>query len=200
MIRRERGGRKQPRLAQRATRAAVRPLAGELGRRVSPGVAARPLIMTSQHFRTRAVVALTMCLNACNRYEYRTFDCAPEAPATAASAIGWEATPRRNAIDVRVRSADAGEPMPAATIGARIDGAPWRAPGPGGVVRFDSVAAGRHVLTVRAFGHHPATETVVVPHDSGVVALAVMARDRTIFDEGCGFMRYRARKPWWKLW
>ena len=163
-------------------------------------LSARPTIMTSTRLRLATAVVLALPALACNRYEYRTAEC-PQVPrGIAASTLGWQATPTRNTIVVRARTAATADTIPASLVGARVDRGPWTSPGPDGAIHIESVATGRHVVAVRAFGYRIAVDTVVVQRDSGIAAVAVMSGAPITFDESCGFVLYRTRKPWWKLW
>ena len=155
--------------------------------------------MSRTRFRDGKAVALALAAVGCNRYEYRTVECPPVPRGIAASALGWQGTGDPNTLLVRVRAAATGDTIPASLVGARVDRGPWKSPGPDGAIHIEPVTTGRHVLAVRAFGYRIAVDTVLVQRDSGIVALAAMSYNRITFDESCGWMRYRAAKPWWKF-
>ena len=146
-----------------------------------------------------SLVSIVGVLAACHRHEYRVVECEPPPPASAGSAIGWEAAPgQHGSVIVRLRSLSGSDSLAYQGPSARLDTLPWRSPGRDGVVRFDSVRPGSYELTVRAVGYLAARATIRVQPDSGVVALAAMAQYPVRLDGGCGQMLYPTRKPWWR--
>ena len=147
-------------------------------------------------FRFAVMVIGAVTLAGCVRYEYRRIEC-PAPPPVGASATAWAATPGpTGSLVVHVATVE-GRP-PVAGASARLGSLPWRHFSLEGSVRFDSLPAGLHELTVRGIGYHPARTAIFMRTDSGVVARAVLAADRIVINESCGTMQ-RVPKPWWKV-
>ena len=146
-----------------------------------------------------AVLVVLWSTSACHRYEVRRIQCASEPAGVVASTIAWEQV-RRDArsLILGVRTVSGDGPI-ASGAQVQLDSAGWQVVDAGGVIRFDSLVPGLHLIAVRAVGFRAAHASIYVAADAGVRAVATMAIDPIRLDGGCG-MTYRARKPWWKLW
>jgi hypothetical protein len=147
-------------------------------------------------------VALLGAVVGCNRFEYVRDECPPPQSPGPRSAIGWLNVPRREgSLEVRVLDLASEQALRNASVRIRRDSAaPFvDVPADSDRYRLIGIEPGQYLLDVRYLGYRRAQAPISVRADSGVRAVAVMARERLTLD-GCGYVVSLAKKPWWKRW
>ena len=139
------------------------------------------------------VVAL---FSACHRSVSTVIQCVDPGP-IGHSGFAWESTalePHSLVLTVSALAHRGGAPANVSGD-ARLDGGAPRQFTVDSVLRFVDIAAGRHVIALRAITFGRVLDSFVVRPDSGVYAHVVFGNVNQMIDEACGMMRTAPSQP-----